>query len=191
MKKLLVISMIVLSFCGCSEDDQSPYSYSSESTIYSDSKTIRFRELILILKPYVLNGTEKSFIVTDTIKNVNIKINDKLWGVYNSLGIDTTNFVKEKTNNFYSTLSTTKYAIIAAYKTSSAPLNTAGEYSDLLNNYLTLEPGNYIFQIESFEIKQLDGSLRKIKPAIVVPIEVKENSRSALVGEFEVQINNK
>ena len=189
MRKILFVFMIVL-FIICSKEDYSPYSYSNESTIYSDTKTNQFRELVLIIDPYILIGGEKKFIVTDTIKNINIKISNKLWGVFNSFGIDTSIFVKDKTINFYSTNTIAKYSIIAPYKTSSDTLKTAGEYSDLLNNYLTLEPGNYICQIESFEIKQLDGSIKKIKPFIVVPIEVKENSRSALVGEFEVQINN-
>jgi hypothetical protein len=55
---------------------------------------------------------------------------------------------------------------------------------------LTLKPGNYICEIESFEIKQINGSVKKVKPFIVSPFEVKENYQSALIGEFEVQIDN-
>ena len=182
--------MVPLLFITCSKQNYAPYSYSNEPTIYSDSKTTQFRELIVIIEPYILIGSEKKFIVTDTIKNVKIKISDKLWGVYNSFGIDTTIFISERLANFYSTSAVTKYSIIAPYKSSSETLTTAGEYSDLLNNYLTLEPGAYICQIESFDIKQIDGTLKQVKPFIVVPVEVKENSKSALVGEFEVRINN-
>lgn len=190
MRKLSFVFMIVLFIVGCKKEDYSPYSYSNESTIYSDSKTTQFREFVIIIEPYIMLGNEKKYIVTDTIKNINIKISNKLWGIYNSFGIDTSIFIKEKTTNFYLTNTITKYSIIAPYKTSNDTLKTAGEYSDLLNNYLTLEPGNYICQIESFDIKQIDGTIKKIKPFIVVPVEVKENTRSALVGEFEVQINN-
>jgi hypothetical protein len=189
MRKLLFVIMIPLLFIGCDKKSYSPYSYSNESTIYSDSKTTQFRELVIIIDPYVLIGGIKKYIVTDTIKNVTIKISNKPWGVYNSFGIDTSVFVKEKLTNFYSTNTVTKYSIIAPFKTSSDTLKTAGEYSDLLNNYLTLEPGAYICQIESFDIKQIDGTIKKVKPFIVIPIEVKENSQSALVGEFEILIN--
>lgn len=175
---------------GCKKEDYSPYTYSNESTIYSTSNTTKFRELVIIIEPFILVGNEKKFIVIDTIKNVNIKINNKLWGVYNSFAIDTTVFIKSKSSDFYTTSTTTKYSVIAPYKGSKDTLTTAGEYADLLNNYLTLEPGNYICQVESFDIKQVDGTTKKIRPFIVVPIEVKENNRSALVGEFEVQINN-
>lgn len=192
MNKLLFTGMILLflTLTGCNKQDYTPYSYSNESTIYSDSKTTQFRELVIIIEPYILIGNEKKYIVTDTIKNVNIKISNKLWGIYNSFGIDTSIFKKEKTTNFYSTNTVTKYSIIAPYKSGNDTLKTAGEYSDLLNNYLTLEPGNYICQIESFDIKQIDGTIKKIKPFIVVPVEVKENSRNAFLGEFEIQINN-
>lgn len=190
MRKLSFVFMIALFIVGCKKEDYSPYSYSNESTIYSDSKTTQFREFVIIIEPYIMLRNEKKYIVTDTIKNVNIKISNKLWGIYNSFGIDTSIFIKEKTTNFYLTNTITKYSIIAPYMTSNDTLKTAGEYSDLLNNYLTLEPGNYICQIESFDIKQIDGTIKKIKPFIVVPVEVKENTRSALVGEFEVQINN-
>lgn len=191
MRKTLFVFMTFLFLLGCKKEDGSPYSYSSESTIYSNTKTTKFRELVIIIEPYILVNNEKQFIVTDTIKNVTIKISNKLWGIYNSFGIDTSIFTKVKTNNLYVTSTVIKYPIIAPYKNTSDILTTAGEYSDLLNDYLTLEPGNYICQIESFEIKQIDGTIKKIKPFIVVPVEVKENNRSALVGEFQVQINSK
>ena len=189
MKKLLTILLFVLLLQGCSKE-YSPYSYSNESTIYSESNTTKFRELVLIIDPYIMIGNEKRYIVTDTLKNVRIRINNNLWNECNSFGIDTSIFVKEKTTNHYVTSTTTKYSIISPFRTSMDTLTTAGEYSDLLNNYLTLEPGNYICQVESFVIKQINGSLKTIKPFIVVPIEVKENSNSAFVGEFEVLINN-
>jgi hypothetical protein len=191
MKKLISTYLISLSLIGCTTDTNSPYSYSNESTIYSDTKTTQFKELVIIIKPYILVDNQKKYIVTDTIKNVNIKINNKPWGMYNSFGIDTSLFVNEKISNLHTSNSATKYPIIAPYKTSNDTLTTAGEYSDLLNNHLTLEPGNYICQVESFEIKQSDGTIKKVKPFIIAPIEIKENMRSALVGEFEVQINNK
>jgi len=190
MKKLLFVVLILLLFIQCSKQDYSPYSYTNESTIYSESKTTQFRELVVIIDPYILIGSEKKYIVTDTIRNVTIKISDKLWGKYNSFGIDTSIFIKEKLTNIYTTSTVTKYSIIAPYRTNSDILKTAGEYSDLLNNYLTLEPGTYICQIESFDIQQIDGTIKKVRPFIVVPVEVKENSQSALVGEFDVQINN-
>lgn len=189
MKNLLFIFMIFLLFLGCKKS-YSPYSYSSESTIYSDSQTTQFKELDIIIEPFVMIGNLKQYIVTDTIKNVRVKINDKIWGIYNSFGIDTSLFKKDGISNLYLTSTLTKYSVIASYSANNDTLKTAGEYAGLLNNYLTLKPGNYICEIESFEIKQIDGTIKKIKPFIVAPFEVKENYQSALLGEFEIQINN-
>jgi hypothetical protein len=189
MRKLTVGIVIFLFITGCKREDYSPYSY-SESTIYSESATTQFREFVLIIDPFVMIGNEKQYVVTDTLKNVSIRISNKPWGVFDSFGVDTSIFIKQKTANYYATNILTKYSVIAPYKTSSDILTNAGDYSDLLSNYLTLEPGNYICQVMSFDIKQSDGSLKKIKPFIVIPVEVKENSRSSFVGEFEVEISN-
>jgi hypothetical protein len=188
MRTILPLFMLFL-MIGCSEDS-TPYSYSSESTIYSDSETTQFKELVLILKPYILVGEEKQYIVTDTVKNVVIKVNDKSWGTFNSYDVDTSIFLKTLVTNFYTTSTTTKYSVVAEYTSNSGTLSTAGEYVELLNNYMNLKPGDYICEIESFEIKRNDGTVETIKPYIVTPIEVKENCQSTLVGEFEVQVNN-
>src|ERR1035437_1029528 len=95
MKNLLFLFMILLLFIGCKKGS-SPYSYSSESTIYSDSQTTQFKELVIIIDPFVMIGNLKQFIVTDTIKNVTVKINNKIWGIYDSFGIDTSYLKKTK-----------------------------------------------------------------------------------------------
>ena len=181
MKPYLASVMIVSDF--------SPYSYVNESTIYSNSKTTLFREFLLIIDPFVMIGNEKKFIVSDTLRNVVIRLDNKPWGIFNSFEVDTSIFQKQVYNNILVSSATTKYFVIAPYITKSDTLKTAGDYSSLLNNYLTLEPGNYIFEVISFDILRQDGTLKKVKPFIVVPVEVKENTRNAFVGEFEVLIN--
>jgi hypothetical protein len=176
---------------GCKKQDNSPYAYSNESTIYSDSKTTTFRELVIMIDPYILQGNVKEYIVTDTLRNVKILMNNEPWGMFNSFPLDTSLFTKVNLSGMSVTATPVRYSVIAPYTPSNDTLHTAGEYADLLNNFLTLEPGNYICQVESFEIKLSDGTIKKIKPFIVIPVEVKENNRSALVGEFEVQLNTK
>jgi hypothetical protein len=62
MKKLLFVIMIPLLFSECKKQDYSAYSYSNESTIYSDSKTTQFRELVVIIEPYIMIGNEKNIL---------------------------------------------------------------------------------------------------------------------------------
>lgn len=184
---LLLLSGIMI-LLSCSKEDYYPFPYSNESTIYSESDDTRFREFLIILKPYIEVNNEKKYLVTDTILNVGININGKDWGKFSSFDIDTSLFIKETENKYKVTSDIIKYSVIAPYQTSKDILTMAGEYSDMLNNYLILEPGFYICEIKSFEIKLNDGSKRKIDTFIVELIEIKENSRSTFVGEFEILI---
>jgi len=189
MRKIIALLVTLFFISACQKSDFSPYSYTNEATIYSDSKTTLFREFLFIIDPYVLIGNDKKFIVCDTLRNVVIRLDNKPWGIFSSFELDTSIFQKQVYTNLLVSTATTKYSVIAPYLTKSDTLKTAGGYADLLNNYLTLEPGNYIFEVISFDILQQDGTLKKVKPFIVVPVEVKENTRNAFVGEFEVLIN--
>jgi len=190
MKKVAIIFFgIVFILLGCNREDYSPYSYSNEATIYSETNNTMFRELLVILKPYIEFNDQKKYIITDIISNVVIKINDKDWGKFNSLNVDTSLFIYEIYNDYYATDDIIKYSVIAPYQTSKDTLTTAGEYSDLLNNFFTLEPGFYICEIESFEIKLINGNKQMIKPFIVIPIEIKQNTRSSFIGEFDILVN--
>ena len=185
----IIFSGILLILLGCNREDYSPYSYSNEATIYSETNKTMFRELLVILRPYIEYNSQKKYIVIDSISNVVIKINDKEWGKFNSLIVDTSLFNYEIFNDYYVTNDIIKYSVIAPYQTAKDTLTTAGEYSDLLNNFFTLEPGFYICEIKSFEIKLINGDKQIIKPFIVIPIEIKENTRSSFIGEFDIQVN--
>ena len=190
MKAVLIFSGLFLIFLsGCETGDYSPYSYDNEVTIYSENNETEFRELLIILRPYVNSGNEKRYVVCDSVLNVRITINTYLWGEFNSFEVDTAAITKEIYNGYYVSGSTVKYPVIAPYQTSVEILATAGDYSDLLNNYFTLEPGFYICKVESFEIKKSDGTRKLVIPNIVEAIEVEENSRSTFIGEFDILVN--
>ena len=74
MKKALVLVelLIALAVLGCSKD-YSPYSYSNESTIYSETNKINFRELLVILKPYLMVDNQKKYILTVVEEKFKIK----------------------------------------------------------------------------------------------------------------------
>jgi hypothetical protein len=180
--------LLILMLAACSKNDYSPYSYANEETIYSTNDNTVLRELLVILKPYIEIDNQKKFLITDTLFNVTIRINDNLWGTFNSMQVDTSIFDKEIINNQQYSTDAAKYSIIAQYQDSKDTLTTAGEYADLLNNYFTLEPGFYICEVESFEMKSTNGNIVKVKTNIIEAIEVKNDSRSTFIGEFEVLI---
>jgi hypothetical protein len=116
-------------------------------------------------------------------------VNENDWGKFNSAKTDTALYQSTVINTFKVTDDIVKYPVIAPFQTAKDTITTAGEYSDLLNSYFTLEPGFYICSIESFEFKDENGIMKKVETTIIEPVEIKENLRSAFIGEFEILIN--
>lgn len=83
-----------------------------------------------------------------------------------------------------------KYSVIASQQSAQDTLQTAGEYSSLINNYLTLSAGDYICQIQYFDIQLTSGQTKRVYPLIAVLLEIQENIASAFIGEFEIEIKN-
>jgi hypothetical protein len=173
----------------CEEEDElTAYTYNSESTIFNQSNQVQFREVLFTIKPYLNAGGTKKFIVTDTLLNVKVKMNNTLWSTAKSLAIDTAGVQKQTMGSFQVSDYNLKYSIIANYQPEKTTLTTAGEYSDLLRAYMNIEPGVYFCQVESFEIKLPDGTRRKVIPLISEMVVITTNTRSLFLGEFEVEI---
>jgi hypothetical protein len=187
MNKLWIILLSILAFA-CSEDSDSDYSHSSESTIYSSSKQNVLRELTFMLKPYFIHENTKKYIVVSSITNVKVLINGQEWGTFESFEIDISRINSEEVNNFYVRSEPVKYVTLAPYLISDRILTTAGEYSELLNRYISLQPGGYICQIEYIELTDNNGDTKRVYPLIAEYFEVKENTVSTYIGEFEILI---
>ena len=186
---VVITALFVAVFTSCKEDDGLSYSYSSESTIYSTSNQRILRDLMFILKPYMIHEGIKKYIVVSSIDNISVLINGQEWGKSSSLVVDVSNINKEVVENFYVRTEPVKYVTKAPFVLSNEILTTAGEYSELLSRYLSLQPGGYIFQIEYIEFTDNNGNIHRYYPLIAEYFEVKENIVSAYVGEFEILID--
>jgi hypothetical protein len=191
MKRLFIalFAFLPLLFISCEKEDTlTGYTYQSESTIFNQSNQVQFREVLFTIKPYIMAGGVKKFIVTDTLLNVKVKMNNTLWSTTKSLALDTSGVQKQTLGLFQVSDYNLKYSVIANYQPEKTVLTTAGEYSDLLRAYMNIEPGVYFCQVESFEIRLADGSRRKTVPLISEMVEITANTRSLFLGEFEVEI---
>lgn len=189
MKNISFI-IIALLFVACGKQDYSPYTYSNEGGIYSSIEKIKFREILFTLKPYTMVGNKKKYVVSDSIKNIVVKINDKPWAIVNSFPVASSQLLIEPTPTWNLTEQNFAYAVVAPFQSAKTTLTTAGEYAALLSNFFILENGTYFCRIESFEIRQKDGKMQIIKPYLVTVVDVKDNVRNAYLGELEVQIPN-
>ncbi len=190
MKNTFLILLFIGILTSCKKESNSPYTYSSESTIYSESTSTTFKEILFIIKPYIVINNQKEYLVAESINNLSLKVNNSIWGNFQSLTIDTSRIDKKIINNYLVSNSSVQYTVIASQQSDKDTLTTAGEYSDLINNFLTLKPGDYICQIDYFDIKLINSQIKRIYPMITVPLEVKENVKSSYIGEFEIEIKN-
>lgn len=189
MKKIFTLLFLaLLGFTSCEKDNTDAYSYNSSSTIYSSENSTRFKELLLVLKPYVMINGQKKYVVTETVYNVKLTVNGKTWGSFDSYDVNTSLYVNSSQGNYQVSDTAVRYAVIAPFQSIKDTLTTAGEYAQLLNNIFVLEPGFYFCKVESFEIRDLSGAVRKFDTPVLQAVEIKENSRSAFLGEFEVLI---
>lgn len=194
MKKLLTFLGAVSLLCStaCSDDNDDHYAVYSydDPTIYSSSDKILLTEAILFVSPYVNVDGEKKYIVADNVANLVLKVNKRSWKPTNSYPMDTLNISGKKTEGLFRVVDQKiQYPFAVNVRVAAEGLTTAGEYADLLNNYLSLQPGSYICQIESFEVKMADGVFKKVyTPTLVFPLEVKENQASVNLGVFDIMV---
>ncbi|GHS96412.1 hypothetical protein FACS189421_01470 [Bacteroidia bacterium] len=175
-------------FYSCSDDSDS-YSY-NEPTIYSNNNKILFSEVVFFMKPYVMDAGQKKYIVTDKLSNLSLKIGTKIVSVSDSYVLDVAHVNPKKMLGEYNvTEQPIHYPVVMGVTMIPDSLTTAGEYADLLNDYLNLQPGIYVCRIISFDIQTISGELKTIyTPTLSFPLEVKENIVSVNLGEFEVEI---
>lgn len=190
LQLLILCFILTVIFSACSKNDTSPYTYSSQATIFSEDEEVTFRELVFMIRPFVISEGEIKYVVTDSIFNVEVSINDEPWGNFESLGLNTSVFDTEVLGDLLVTDALVKYPVIAPFQSKKDTFNLAGEYADLLNNYLVLEPGAYICEIESFEMLLQNGDIKHVETYIVEHIQIGEDVVSVFLGEFDVPLNN-
>jgi hypothetical protein len=165
------------------------YGY-NEATIYSQTNEVKFSKIIFFIKPFVQVNGEKKYLVTDTLKNVSVKINRTIDKVSDSYALDTTHiYTKENYGDLLVSEESLHYPVEMGVTMIPDRLTTAGQYADMLNDFLILKPGNYIFQLVSFDVKKASGNMKRIyTPSISFGLEVTGNTISANLGEFEIEI---
>jgi hypothetical protein len=130
------------------------------------------------------------YAVADRLENVRLTINEKLEKRSDSYPLDAVHVAdREVCGEYWATEQVIHYPVVVGVSMVPESLTTAGEYADLLNDYLYLQPGAYVCRIVSFDIQTAGGERRTVyTPALSVPLEVEENKASVFLGDFEVEI---
>ncbi|KAA6323680.1 hypothetical protein EZS27_026901 [termite gut metagenome] len=185
-------SCIIFTFlaASCSSGGDYPFYSYNDPTIYSTSDKVMPTEIILFISPYIEYNGQKKYIVADNLRNLLLKVNKKSWQLTDSYVMDTLHLSgKETVGRYRVTNQKLSYPFAVDIKVATGELATAGQYAELLNNYLSLRPGSYICRIESLDIKTAAGALEKIyTPTLICPLDINENCASVNLGSFEILI---
>lgn len=186
MKKIvLIFAVILLAMAACNKSDDNS---SAEQNVVSDDGSVQFEDLMVLLNVKV---TDTSYLVVKSIDSVNIFVNTSFWAKISSNPVDTAVIQKYTVGNMFLTKNKLNYLIVASQDIDDPNYNTAGEFANYLNSLYDLQAGEYACFIESFKVTFNDNTTRKYYPYIYKPFRVEENSRSAYVGEIELNLNQK
>lgn len=187
---ICTLALLSLFFCSCTTDDTYDSFYYNEPTIYSGSDDTRFSEIIFFLQPYIKEGETKVYPAVSSLRNIMLTINGKIEKSGDSFSIDVNKLNNTKAGDgFLLSTAPILYPTIITVSMIPEELDTAGDYADILNDFLTLKPGTYICQIHSFDIQLNSGELRTYyTPTLSIPLEVRENMYSANLGVFEAEL---
>jgi len=192
-KKIAFVAFCALFSLGaCTKDDYNEIGNKIYDDEYTSTISPYDRELLLVVEPYLEVDGQKKYIVSDSIFNLSISINNKKWGMYSSAYYPTANQTLETHNSFYTTDDTAKYAVVAPQTyTSYEKPQTAGEFATVMTENLILEPGTYYVLVESFLIKDKQGNVFSVPVNMMRIVTIKESTKSAYIGAFEVDITSK
>ncbi|MEM6379300.1 MAG: hypothetical protein AAF705_13915 [Bacteroidota bacterium] len=182
LKRLIFLACIGLFIVGCDTDDLNI----ADRNVVSEDGDVPFEELLLLLH---VKTSDSTYLVVESIDSVNIFINDFFWTKVNSEILDTSKVDKELVGNTYVSSDKVDYLVLATQALEEPEFNTAGDFADFLNSTLELSPGEYVCFIESFEVTFKDNSKEVFFPLEYKTFKVEENSRSAFVGEIELNID--
>lgn len=182
MKRLFFFFIASLLFVSCDNDS----SNSAYNNVVTDDNTIPFEELLLIVN---VKLTDNSYLVVKSIDSLNIFVNNYYWAKLNSESLDVSKVNKIEVDNHYETNKKIDYLVIANRDINQPDYTTAGDFAKYLNDYYELKPGEYACLIESFQVTFNDNTTKKYYPLVYKAFKIEEDSRSAFVGEIELNID--
>lgn len=173
--------LIAMLFVRCEVDDD--LSSADRNTVSDGSVT--FEEILMLIN---VKTNDSTYLVVQSVDSVKIYINDYYWTSINSQLVDTSKVDKEIDGVRFVTGNKLNYLVIADQEIEQPEYTTAGDYAAYLNAAYELEPGEYACMIESFQVTFNDQSTQTYYPFAYKMFVVEDDTRSASVGEFELNI---
>jgi hypothetical protein len=185
MRKLLFVPLILLLFSGCKKDENNPYAYTNDGSIYSETNSTTCKTLLLFIKLKTADG----YVVTDSLDSLKIMVNGKFWTLCSSEKIDTAGRTDTTVSNYNLSHDPVIYPVVANYFGIDTEPQTAGDFSNILNNFYSLMPGDYYCEISKLCFHKNNAAMVTTTPYIYREFNVAQNEANSFVGEFEITLN--
>jgi len=183
MKKLVFALATGLLLLGCQKDDGLT---SASRNVVSENSSIAFEDLLMLISLKTAGG---DYLVVESVDSINVFINNGHWAKISSSPFDTTNVDKFALGNRTLTDDKLNYLVLADQDIREPDFTEAGEYAQFLNASYDLDAGEYVCFIESFQVTFNDNTTQTYYPLLYQTFKVETNTRSAFVGEIELNID--
>ncbi len=190
MKKLVFILLaVVITLASC--DDNSDGLPFGSSGIFDLNGNPIPDGLKLLFTAELIRETEGDYIVTPRIFDVDVKINGRDYGNFQSFPLDTA-FINYSASNesdqFLSTPVKVQYGFFASGSQRPDTLNTISDYKKFMNDDFDLSPGSHFLEVNGLSILDKDGNEVSIRTRLFRLIEIPENETNVFIGNLEFKI---
>lgn len=187
MKKLLLITAIGCTawLASCSYKDDESYQpdrpFGSNGILDQSGSENMLSQIIFTLD---LTYRDSLYLLTDQLFGVEFYLNNREWGTFTSVPLDTTAFDGVQYAATAFSEKPVQYLFVTNDQTGLDTLKTAGDYSLALRDFLTLQPGDYVAEIRSISWMNKDGQLIKRAVRNLIPFTLKPNEETLFLGAF-------
>lgn len=183
------MALLLLFFAGCSEIDDD--SYSPYDSVYSDNTEVSFEELLLLVNFRVKtdDGNDSLYLVVNKMEKIVIKVNNKVWAEFSSDTFDNQGIATIDTAHLRVSNEKVSYLVVTGQTRETDGAYTAGDFSDYLNGFAYLSPGDYVCEIAEIGFLNSNNEKVVVKPHIYTYFEILPETKTLYLGEYTIDVN--
>lgn len=181
-KVLFILCLACLLGCGEKYDNDHPIGYDAIVGNHVDSQ---LKQIVFTLD---LQYSDSLYLVTDSVYNLEIFLNNQFWGSFQSTTIDTSAFQTKKLDHSLFSSVPVEYLFVTVDQADQDTLSTAGDYARALKELLSIPAGDYVAELRSVSWTATDGTIISRPIRDVIPFKLSGDTRSLYLGSFSVDI---
>lgn len=179
---LILGFVISLMITGCGADDFTDSGFPEGfDGIISSSGSSQLSRIIFTMD---LSAVDSSYLLADSLYDVEIYLNNKLWGTFTSAPIDTLAYISRPIGDNLVTDYPVDFLFVTNDQSTVDTLRTAGDYSRALRELLSIVPGDYIAEVRS--VSWVDNAGNPVTRPVrdLIPFKLEPSTNTLFIGNF-------